>query len=96
MFCITFATGAHHKHPSLWLQLQNHLSHSIPEENQKELKVGKINEVHIGILLVTTLRTARGRGPLNGATGAGDPWRHLAPKKCAHGQSQAKCERSLQ
>ena len=28
--------------------------------------------------------------------GASDPWRHLAPKKCAHGHSQAKCERSLQ
>ena len=24
------------------------------------------------------------------------PWRHLVPKKFAHGQSQAKCERSLQ
>ena len=26
----------------------------------------------------------------------GDPVGHLGPKKCAHGHSQAKCERSLQ
>ena len=32
------------------------------------------------------------RAPLHSTT---NPWRHLAPKKCAHGQSQDKCERSL-
>ena len=33
---------------------------------------------------------------LGGARGPGDPVGHLGPKKCAHGQSQDKCERSLQ